>query len=77
MNCDKRCIAECIASHCKGEITRVQKDTAKKLYEFGAELFTCKTYRWYEPFNGVCCNGENEHRADFMDADGSCEKWEV
>lgn len=38
---------------------------------------TCKTCRLYEMFNGVCCNGESEHRADFMDADGSCEKWEI
>jgi hypothetical protein len=36
----------------------------------------CNVCRWYEPFNGVCCNGESENRADFMEADGSCEDWE-
>lgn len=37
---------------------------------------TCETCRWYEPFNGVCCNGDSENRADFMDADDYCEAWE-
>ena len=36
----------------------------------------CNVCRWYEPFNGVCCNGESENRADFMEADGSCADWE-
>ena len=35
---------------------------------------TCKTCRWY--YEGVCCNGDSEHRADFMDAESICEKWE-
>lgn len=25
---------------------------------------------------GVCCNGDSEHRADFMDAESRCEEWE-
>lgn len=37
---------------------------------------TCKTCKWYEPFCDVCCNGDSEHRADFMDAEGRCEEWE-
>lgn len=34
---------------------------------------TCK---WYEPFCGVCCNGDSEHRADFTDAENGCGEWE-
>jgi hypothetical protein len=37
---------------------------------------TCKTCKWYEPFCGVCCNGDSEHRADFMDAESGCGEWE-
>lgn len=37
---------------------------------------TCKTCRWYATFEGVCCNGDSEHRADFMDAVSRCEEWE-
>lgn len=34
---------------------------------------TCKTCEYWEPFNGVCCNGESEYCADFTD-DG-CPQW--
>lgn len=34
---------------------------------------TCETCKYWEPFNGVCCNHDSEHRADFWD-DG-CECW--
>lgn len=37
---------------------------------------TCSTCRWYAEFEGVCCNGDSEYRADFRDADQGCEKWE-
>lgn len=33
---------------------------------------TCKHYAVYE---GVCCNGDSEYRADFRCLDDSCEKW--
>lgn len=36
----------------------------------------CKNCKWYEPFNGVCCNGSSEHRADFTDPEDSCKEWE-
>ena len=37
---------------------------------------TCKTCRWYAAFEGACCNGDSEHRADFrLDYDW-CEEWE-
>ncbi len=35
----------------------------------------CATCAWYEDFQGVCCNGDSPHRADFMSADQSCEFW--
>lgn len=37
---------------------------------------TCKTCRWYATFEGVCCNGDSEHRADFRLKDETCEEWE-
>lgn len=36
----------------------------------------CMNCKWYESFCGVCCNGDSEHRADFMDAESGCEEWE-
>ena len=36
---------------------------------------TCKTCRWYAAFEGVCCNGDSEHRADFRFGD-RCEERE-
>ena len=39
-------------------------------------IHNCNTCRWYETFNGVCCNGDSEHRADFRLLDDSCDKWE-
>ena len=37
---------------------------------------TCKTCRWYATFEGVCCNGDSVHRADFRSEDDWCEEWE-
>lgn len=36
---------------------------------------TCATCDWYEDYQGVCCNGDSQHRADFMSADQGCEFW--
>lgn len=36
----------------------------------------CATCRWYASFEGVCCNGDSLHCADFIDADKVCEEWE-
>jgi len=36
---------------------------------------TCKTCKWYAEFEGVCCNGDSEYRADFRNSDDSCERW--
>ena len=37
---------------------------------------TCKTCRWYAILEGVCCNGDSEHRADFQLEDEAREEWE-
>jgi len=42
----------------------------------GRAMENCKNCKWYAEFEGVCCNGESKHRADFMDEDSCCEKWE-
>ena len=36
----------------------------------------CATCDWYEDFNGVCCNGDSEHRADFTEPEDECRYWE-
>lgn len=37
---------------------------------------TCCNCKWYEPFQGVCFNGDSEHRADFTEKDDTCGEWE-
>lgn len=37
----------------------------------------CATCKWYEDFQGVCFNGDSEHRADFTDPEDVCEEWEI
>lgn len=37
---------------------------------------TCATCDWYEDFQGVCFNGDSEHRADFTEPEDGCECWE-
>ena len=36
----------------------------------------CATCRWYAEFEGVCCNGDSEYRADFTEPEDCCEEWE-
>ncbi len=36
----------------------------------------CCTCKWYAEYEGVCCNGDSEYRADFRCLDDSCECWE-
>lgn len=36
----------------------------------------CCTCKWYAEYEGVCCNGKSEHRADFRCLDDTCEEWE-
>ncbi len=42
----------------------------------GCKEKNCGSCGWYAEFQGVCCNGSSEHRADFTDSDDSCEEWE-
>ena len=44
------------------------KDGVKKRY--------CSTCRWYAIYEGTCCNGDSQHRADFRTLDDTCEKWD-
>lgn len=34
----------------------------------------CATCKWYEDFQGVCCNGDSEYHADFTDQEDGCEE---
>lgn len=37
----------------------------------------CATCKWFAAFEGVCCNGDSEHCADFMwGGNDGCDKWE-
>ena len=36
----------------------------------------CATCAWYEDFQGVCCNGDSPHCADFTKPDQRCGEWE-
>lgn len=38
---------------------------------------TCHTCKWYEDFNGVCCNGDSENRADITELDNSCAEYQA
>lgn len=40
------------------------------------ELRYCANCEHYELIEGVCCNGDSEHVADFRELDNTCEKWE-
>lgn len=35
----------------------------------------CATCAWYEDFQGVCCNGDSPHCADFTEPDQRCREW--
>lgn len=37
---------------------------------------SCGTCAWYAEFEGVCCNGDSEYRADFRCLDDWCSEWE-
>jgi len=39
------------------------------------EARDCGNCGWYESFQGLCFNGDSEHRADFVDPEGSCPHW--
>ena len=35
----------------------------------------CSTCEWYDEREGICSNGESNHRAEFRCLDDTCEKW--
>ena len=37
---------------------------------------TCENCKYYEQFNGVCCNAKSEWVADFRDEDDVCANFE-
>lgn len=39
-------------------------------------LKSCGTCDYYEDYAGVCTNGDSDHRADFVAAEHTCDKWE-
>lgn len=63
---------------CRGDLTKIRSFycpyCGQKL-SWNSERY-CSTCTWYDVDNGVCCNGESEHRADFCNLDDTCEKWE-
>ena len=40
------------------------------------EKYHCCTCKWYVTYEGVCCNGDSEHCADFTEPECCCEFWE-
>ena len=48
---------------------RVMKEKKKKKKKY------CSTCKYYAEYEGVCCNGDSEHCADFRGLDDTCEKW--
>ncbi len=53
--------------NCGQKLDRSDEESMKKY---------CSTCKWYAESEGVCCNGESEHRADFRCLEDKCEKWE-
>ncbi len=36
---------------------------------------TCSTCDYFEQYSWVCCNGDSENCADFVDEDDCCPHW--
>ena len=53
-----------------------QKVTQKMKVWRASMTKCCATCRWYASFEGVCCNGDSEWRADFTEPEDCCEEWE-
>lgn len=35
----------------------------------------CSNCDYYSRYEGVCCNGDSEYRADFTEIDFVCDEW--
>lgn len=42
------------------------------LTTYKAKERNCGNCKWYAEYEGVCCNGDSEHRADFTDKNFYC-----
>lgn len=51
-------------------------EMAKLYLETFEKKRCCGTCKWYAEFEGVCCNGDSEYRADFRCLDDTCNEWE-
>lgn len=40
-------------------------------------LSACSNCKYYTKFEGVCCNADSEHCADFVDSDSTCSQHEL
>lgn len=40
------------------------------------KIHKCGNCNYYEDFSGVCCSADSDFRADFVDEEFSCNKWE-
>ena len=36
----------------------------------------CSNCKWYDVYNGVCCNDKSERCCDFLDDECYCDDWE-
>lgn len=43
----------------------------------GAPDKRCENCLWYAAYEGVCCNGESFHAAEFMDRYDGCALWQA
>lgn len=70
---------ECQCSNCgKRILISNHHGASEAMYEGGYRAtgaFYC-TCKWYAEFEGVCCNGDSEHRGDFRNLDDTCVFWE-
>lgn len=63
---------------CKGDLTKIRGFCCPycgQRLSWQIKQYCC-TCRWYAEYEGVCCNGDSENRADFRRLDDTCEKWE-
>ena len=69
-----------IASSSQGNAYIVEDGKTTLLLECGLARRTLNTRLEKKlgiTFTGVCCNGDSENRADFVDADDSCDGWKA
>ena len=58
----------------QGRSAHITREQRERKFISRRNKMSCETCRWWEPYNGVCCNGDSPHCADFWDE--GCEEWE-